>query len=649
MYSKKIILFISISVFSMFFLRAQTKSERTEITKNYNLKKINTLAKEFKILEIKQKKEALQKAAENNWPIKFIDKDGSFHELIRLSETGRPVYYQTFNRKASLSTRAKWLNTDGGMGLNINGEAMTAYVWDGSHVNVDHIEFSNAAGDPTRATLEDTSVPDYGEYGHGCHVCGTIAAYGGNVDAKGMAPKTLIKSYDWNGDTSEVISATAQGMLLSNHSYGIGVTSSGGPDIEDWKIGAYTSESRVWDLVAYNAPYHLKVVAAGNDGNNNYGNGDPMEGNSAYDKMIGDCVSKNTMIVAAAYDLNVDANGNPINSPTIAGFSSEGPTDDYRVKPDITGNGVGVKSTLPWTNTSYGSMDGTSMASPNVMGSLLLLQQLNNEENGEFLLSSSLRGLALHTATDGGMVGPDAKFGWGYLNTKKAAECILNNGTSSKMEVFDMQDGDSYTFVVSSDEVNSLQASICWTDPPGFNTANNASDANRTDPVLVHDLDIRISKGSTVYYPWRLTSVSTNDKIDNEVDNFERIDVDGATGDYTITVSHKGTLLTGNQVFSLVITGISNFINLDVNELKQSSINIWPNPSHGIFNISVEDCKELSISITDVLGKTVLSENHKNLSNTFIKQYNLNFLRSGVYFINLKDENNTITKKIIIE
>ena len=44
-------------------------------------------------------------------------------------------------------------------------------------------------------------------------------------------------------------------------------------------------------------------------------------------------------------------------------------------------------------------------------------------------------------------------------------------------------------------------------------------------------------------------------KGDNKVDPFERLEVEQASGTYTITISHKGTLTTGLQDFSLIVTG----------------------------------------------------------------------------------------------
>jgi subtilisin family serine protease len=58
-------------------------------------------------------------------------------------------------------------------------------------------------------------------------------------------------------------------------------------------------------------------------------------------------------------------------------FSSWGPTDDGRIKPDIVADGVSVYSTLATNDSSYGYLNGTSMAAPGASGSLLLLQELS--------------------------------------------------------------------------------------------------------------------------------------------------------------------------------------------------------------------------------------------------------------------------------
>jgi hypothetical protein len=537
---KNTLLLLTLFAFSLIF--SQTKEEIKEIIKDYDLAKLHQLADNFLAKSTADKAEALRLAKIYNWPI-TIEEDGVFAELIRVSKEGRPIYYKTTNVNAAKSTRANTLHNGGSLGLNIEGQGMTAYVWDGGVAKITHQEYDGPGGDNRYSILDGGLL---GENFHAAHVTGTIMASGLDPNAKGMAPQALVKGSDWNNDGSEVTNAAANGMLLSNHSYGA-------LSVQDWQYGAYTQDSRNWDIIMYNAPYYLLVTSAGNDGADDTINGNPLDGNAEYDKLHGMTISKNNLVIANAQDAIIDVDDS-LMSVSINSGSSEGPTDDYRIKPDIAGNGSGLYSTLASANNDYGILTGTSMASPNVTGSLLLLQQHYNNINGNFMKAATLKGLALHTADDAGSVGPDAVFGWGLLNTKAAANVISNESIESTIiNEITLMPGQSYTIGVKSDDINDLIASISWTDPAG--TANNGT-ANDTTPVLVNDLDIRILKNGTTYFPYKLTSITSNTQADNTVDPFERVDVTGATGIYTITVTHKGALTGGSQDFSLIVTGV---------------------------------------------------------------------------------------------
>lgn len=552
---KKNILKLSLLSFFAATSFAQTKEDVVKIIKNYDVEAIKAKAIFFEALEKKEKELAIAEALKKGWPIIVEKKDGGFEELMGLTPDGYPIYYSTTNANAAKSTRAVHLNSGGTLGLNLNGENMVARVWDGGTVRRTHNLFENRV-----TTVDDVSGTTYSS--HATHVTGTILASDASASTKGMAYNATGRTFNWTDDESEALSEVLGGMLISNHSYGVPITSNSGAIQPAWYIGAYTSAARNWDEISYLSPYYLPVMSAGNDGNNN-DNPNPIA--NGFDKLTGDKTAKNSLIVANAQDANVAPDGTLL-SVAISSSSSQGPTDDRRIKPDIAGNGVSLTSTDSGSDTATGVKSGTSMASPNVSGTLLLLQQHYKNVTNSFMKAATLKGLACHTADDAGVVGPDPKFGWGLLNAKAAAEAITNNGLTSWVSEESLLQNQTFSMTVKSNggSNNPLIASITWTDVPGAVKTNTIDN----DPlsVLVNNLDIKITRNGTTYFPWRLESnpnVSATRLTDNNVDNVEVIKIDAPeAGDYVITVTHKGNLVNNKQDYSLVITGISSGFSL---------------------------------------------------------------------------------------
>ena len=548
------------------FVFSQTKEDVDKIIKNYDLDKLKELQVSYKNKETVEKKAAYEAAEKNGWPI-IIEKDGVYQELMKLTPDGYPLYYATeSNVNAAISTRTNFLNTGGGLGLSLNGQGMVARVWDGDAVRGTHSAFFTSSTNTTsRITNVDVGFTSPSEgSSHGTHVTGTILALPWNTSVaqvRGMATQATGRTFNWTDDEAEAVSEASIGMLLSNHSYGVPLTGGSGP-LPAWYIGSYVEDSRVWDEITYNSPFYLPVYSAGNDGTNN-GNAEPIM--FGYDKLIGNKVAKNVLTVANAQDATIALDGS-LTFVDINSGSSQGPTDDRRIKPDITGNGTGLVSPISTSNTNTGNYTGTSMAAPNVTGTLLLLQQHYKNLTNSFMRAATLKGLACHTSDDAGEIGPDPIFGWGLLNAKRAAETINNNGLTSWISEERLNQGQTYTMTVRSNggSINPLVASITWTDVPG--EANNGQRLTPNDPFrsLVNDLDIRVTRNGTTFFPWKLDSsdpaISTRTG-DNNVDNVELVRIDNpVAGDYVITITHKGNLVTGGQNYSLVVTGIaSNF------------------------------------------------------------------------------------------
>lgn len=533
-----IVLLLNISI-----AYGQTPGQQRAITARYQIPGLQRLENEFREKQNTSREKALEHARSRNIPIIVQYADGGKGELMAMEADGTLIYERTHNDAAAISSRAGFLHTGVLTGFNLDGQNMTAYVWDAGHGRLTHQEFSGTDG-VVRISLGDATTPVFDS--HATHVIGTITASGVVARAKGMAPRSSVMSYNWGSDLTEATVAAGNGALLSNHSYGW--SQNGLPASY---FGTYMNEARDWDRLHYDAPYYLMVKSAGNNGSTTF-NSDPL--NPAfpqYDKLTDRSVAKNNLVVASANDASINPDGS-LKSVTMSTFTSQGPTDDLRIKPDITGNGASLYSTDSGSDTHYSNKSGTSMAAPNITGSLLLLQQHAYNVNGSFMLAATLKGLALHTADDIGMPGPDAISGWGLLNAKRAAETISQAGVTSVMKENQLRQGQTFTMEVTSDGLSPLIASISWTDPAGVASMTT----NLNTPVLMNDLDIRVSRNGTTYYPWKLTDVNQNTRGDNFVDPFERVEVTNASGVYTITVSHKGNLASNQQNYSLIVTGV---------------------------------------------------------------------------------------------
>ena len=483
--------------------------------------------------------------------------DGPGHKVSILYDFRgeEPLYRTTLNVNAAISTGANLIRQTAP--YNLDGSGIKVGIWDGGPVRNTHQEFNT-----TRVVKKDSTAAGDD---HATHVAGTIGASGFQASAKGMAPLVAIDSYEWTDDYAEMTAvgaattsdSFATKIPLSNHSYGLNAVAA--------DMGRYETECNTLDALALSLPYYLVFWAAGNEQ-------DSLTTLGGYQSITFNGLSKNILTVGAGDDA-VTSGIRDITKGTLAYFSSMGPCDDGRIKPDLVANGVNLNSSVATSDTAYdATYSGTSMATPNAAGSSTLLVQLYSREfSGQRMRSSMLKALLIHTADDVGRPGPDYQYGWGYLNVKAAADVILAHKASlaAPKMVDDSISNASKTKAYSYkwDGSSSLRATLCWTDPAG--TAQTAADS-RT-PNLKHNLDLKITApdGTTIYQPytmpfvgtWTQASMTLNaTKGKNNVDNVERVDLPTPiqTGTYTVTVSLDGTLTTSTQAFSLVVTGASS-------------------------------------------------------------------------------------------
>ncbi len=523
-----------------------------------------------------------------------IDKNGARAELVGIRD-GQACYYTTHNSGAADTMGTDELWPSGASFLDLTGTNTFMGMWDANELRSAHVEFNG------RALQMDDADP-YTNDPHPTQVAGTMMAQGVNASAKGMAFEAFLDAYDWNDDHSEMADAASTNDLqISNHSYARAtgwniVSFDGGQtyyriwygDIsvdtyEDYKFGFYSpTEAREIDAVVYQAKTYLPIWSAGNE-YGGYNSGPPSQpawhyvpvgkylvptnlvheadgGAASFDLIPPQGVAKNILTVGAIEKI-VGGYQDP-SDVVLASFSSVGPTDDGRIKPDVVAPGVNVFTSHYLADNSYETVSGTSFSSPAVAGSLNLVSQLYTQLNGtnRTLMASTLKAIAIHTADEAGTTGPDYSYGWGVFNTLQASILVTNDylsATHQHIKEFYIPDQDYVEFSISATNTTPLKITTCWTDPEGPILTLST---DPTNSVLINDLDLRlVSPSGVTNYPWVLNPQSPASAAttgDNSRDNVEQVYIQTPeNGDYTISLTHKGSLSNGWQTASMLLSG----------------------------------------------------------------------------------------------
>lgn len=451
--------------------------------------------------------------------------------------------------------------------------------------------------------------------GHGTHVVGSVLGNGtkSSGSIKGVAYEaSLIMQSTLNSSgglsmpsdlktlfqTAYNTESGKVGARIHSNSWGAGRPNG------TWILGYYGSDSRAIDQFCFEHPDMLLIFAAGNDGMDSNADG-VIDG----DSLSTQASAKNSITVGAAesyrtsggYSVYTWASGSwaskflgnvfktdGISYPYdgshqgMAAFSSRGPCDDGRIKPDIVAPGtdiVSLHSSLgDWGwgqyNSYYAYMGGTSMATPLTAGAAVLVRQwlVENQNianpDGATVKAVMLAGAKSLTPGQYGTGAtreipnsyPNNVEGWGQVNLGNAL------ANSSGVAVFDgkvIEHGKTQEYKVSVSSAGSpLAIVMAYMDAPASLTSS---------AQLVNDLDLTVTtpSGSTVY-PNSRTSA-------DRVNNVEGVRISSAQkGVYTIKVkahsisSPMASSLTGGKAnatrYSVAVSGATQSAALEVSD-----------------------------------------------------------------------------------
>lgn len=336
------------------------------------------------------------------------------------------------------------------------------------------------------------------EHSHGTHVAGIIAgnATVGESDANaalyglGVASGAHIVSqriFDGAGQfqappTFETLTrdAVTAGADIGNNSWG--EDNQGSYDLSAMEFDGLVRDSD--SLTPGDQPYILEF-SAGNSGPGSRTIGTPA-------------VAKNVIATGASQNNRSEFQLYPDGQEAMADFSSRGPCEDGRIKPDVTAPGTWIASLRSvfaddgnaWSgiSQSYMFQGGTSQAGPQVAGAAAVFVQyyramLGGATPSPALVKAALINSCVDLDDDFGTTPiPNNSEGWGRVDLTRIIDSSRTTVWIDQTNL--LTTGASYeTTLVVSDGSEPLKITLTYTDVPGFPGAV---------PALVNDLDLEV-------------------------------------------------------------------------------------------------------------------------------------------------------------
>ena len=369
-----------------------------------------------------------------------------------------------------------------GQGIVI-GAADTGYRWDHSAIKNQYRGWNGAVADHNYnwhdsvhtggGSCGPNALAPCDDNGHGTHTAGTAVGDDGAGNQVGVAPGAKwigCRNMNQGVGTPATYIECFEFFLAP---YPVGGTPAQGdplraPDVttNSWSCppsegcSANTLQAAV---EAQRAAGIVTVVAAGNEGSACSTVADPP---GIYD---------------AAYSVGAVSSSTGV----IASFSSRGPVTvdgSNRVKPDITAPGVSVRSATRTSTTSYGSLSGTSMATPHVAGAVALLMSAQNTLRDQVTnVEGHLDDTAVRVASTlcGSTGFPNNTYGFGRLDIKSAVDLAKTTLSPLNQNFQAVGGGGSAT-------VDAPTASVPWTATSNASWITNVSPASGTGDATVN-------------------------------------------------------------------------------------------------------------------------------------------------------------------
>lgn len=372
--------------------------------------------------------------------------------------------------------------------------------------------------------------------GHGTHVSGSVLGTGAGQGGRyaGMAPEAMLIGLQAISGTIANEAANAQTLKdAQDHGADICTNSWGDPTAH----GTYGAMAIAYDTAVRDCdpsePGNQSMIVL-------FG-----AGNEAFTGIREPATAKNVITVGAT------GNNVGLDPDQIASFSSNGPTNDGRRKPDVMAPGLQVTSCAAGTVNGYRAADGTSMSTPITAGAAALVVQYYRDKFNHTPSPALMKALLANGAQP---MAPQYPYpgngqGWGRINITRT----LLSGPSYEIfwedETVPLRTTEEQLYnvnVVSSS--SPFKVMLAWTDPPG---------APAAEKKLVNDLDLVVlSPTGATYYGNNFTGgQSVPGGSPDDRNNLEGFYLKAPSpGTWVVKVRAKN-VPSGPQDYAIVVSG----------------------------------------------------------------------------------------------
>src|SRR5439155_6064839 len=266
-----------------------------------------------------------------------------------------------------------------------------------------------------------------------------------------------------------------------------------------------------------------------------------------------------------ASEKNVVSVGAVDFTQTIASFSSRGPAKDGRVKPELVAKGRSLFSTFP--NNGYSTLQGTSMATPVVTGTMAILTEQWRKTTSNPTGRPSpvmLKALAIAGADDIGIPGPDYTYGFGLLDAKKSVDLIIaDGGTGKRIKADNAAQGAIFDYPLTLTSTQDLRIVLSWFDPEALPVGTeDVTEPTDTTPYVL-TLNVPVSP--------RICSATDVDLFTFKSNKVGTVTVTIAATDAPLTVSLIGG---GGSTSKTIAANTTNTVTLPVSTATPTSFTV---------------------------------------------------------------------------